>query len=154
MRLGVDALTGALAGRCSAVRRKPVPRKVVPGERFCTLELDVGGLALHAPLPGTLERFNPLLSGQPQNVLDDPYGAGWLVDLTPDASVEARTHAADEFARQAELDLRRFRRGAALRMMTTVELGPVLADGGRPLCDLRELLGPSAYRELLAELIH
>ncbi|MEJ1730026.1 glycine cleavage system protein GcvH, partial [Escherichia coli] len=33
------------------------------------------------PVSGTIEEFNETLEGEPQQVNEDPYGAGWMVKI-------------------------------------------------------------------------
>jgi len=42
-------------------------------------------VSVKAPLSGTVEEHNPLLSQQPERVHQDPYGSGWVARLRPSA---------------------------------------------------------------------
>jgi glycine cleavage system H protein len=154
-RVGLDALAAALLGACRRVRYPSVPRALARGEPFCELDLGVGRLSLAAPEAGRLEAVNDGLANSPTSALAEPYDAGWLVEVSVEDEATGRPWLSAAAAReQSELDLRRFRRGAALRMLVSQELGPVLADGGARLTDLRQMVGPVAYLELLRDLIH
>ncbi|MBU6279912.1 MAG: glycine cleavage system protein GcvH [Actinomycetales bacterium] len=41
---------------------------------------------IYAPVSGAVVEVNTALSDQPETINADPYGAGWLVRLKPDAS--------------------------------------------------------------------
>jgi glycine cleavage system H protein len=58
---------------------------------------------VYAPLAGTVTAVNPALTGQPELVNTDPYGAGWLVRLKP-AVAGAPTGLLDAPAYAALLD--------------------------------------------------
>ena len=51
---------------------------------------------LYAPLAGTVVARNDAVETAPETINDDPYGAGWLVEITPSdpAAVEALLDAA------------------------------------------------------------
>ncbi len=150
-RIGLDALAASLLGACRKVRWS-CPRELARGEPFCELELDVGSLSLGAPKAGRLEAHNEALADDPASILANPY-EGWLVEMRLQEATEKPWLPATAARERSELDLRRFRRGAALRMLVDRELGPVLADGGSRLTDLRQMVGPAAYLELLRDLI-
>lgn len=152
-RVGLDAFAAGLLGACRRVRFAPVPAELAEGEPFCELELDVGRLALGMPQTGRIRACNEALGTDAGPLLGEPYGDGWLVEMSAEGEM-AEPLSAPDVRERAEHDLRRFRRGAALRMLVDHELGPVLADGGRPLTDLRQMVGGAAYLELLRDLVH
>ncbi|UCF68316.1 MAG: hypothetical protein JSV80_03175 [Acidobacteriota bacterium] len=156
MRLGLDALAVALLGTCLRVRWGKLPRELDSGEAFCELELDVGRLPLSAPESGRLVTRNEQLDGDPRRLLSNPYGAGWIAELSvPDAENQHQLLSARDAREQSQLDLKRFRRFAAIQMLTDGGgLGQVLADGGERLTDVRQMLGAPGYLRLLRELIH
>jgi hypothetical protein len=83
---------------------------------------------------------------------DDPYGAGWLLEVEEPDFAGARLRRLR--ARRAALDLRHFRRRAALDLLTdTASLGATMADGGQALTDLRRMLGRRRYLALVREII-
>ena len=46
---------------------------------------------VYAPLAGTVSAVNEALDANPELVNTDPYGEGWLVELTPDGGADALT---------------------------------------------------------------
>jgi glycine cleavage system H protein len=83
VRVGLDALTadtyGSLAQIVMSAPGVPVDR----GDPFGSLEAAkfVGPLA--APLSGLVAEVNAAVLDDPELVLRDPYGAGWLIELDP-----------------------------------------------------------------------
>lgn len=174
LRLSLDAFAAALLGRCHGVRTVPPGTAVRAGERCTELDLGAGVLSLGAPLEGRVESRNPALDETPERVVTAPYGDGWLLELETDAAAEGRWAETgrhgdlldpEEAREQARLDLRHLRRRLALHWLTETEepqladsavvaIGPVLADGGVPLVDLRQMLGDRSWLVLLRELVH
>jgi len=40
------------------------------------------------PLAGTILQLNPLLKEKPELINTDPYGEGWIVEITPSSLTE------------------------------------------------------------------
>jgi len=158
-RLGLDAFATALAGPVRRLLPRTAPGEgAAPGAPLADLELDGGTLGVTSPLAGRLTAWNPLWEdgdGDAPAGLD-PYGDGWLADLAlaEPAALEALP-SAEEARETALLDLRRLRRRAALHLLAAdaADAGPTLPDGGRVLTDLRAILGPRRYLELLRDLL-
>jgi glycine cleavage system H protein len=153
-RVGVDALAAALAGRPRAAPWVHDGATVSEGETLCALELPCGALPLASPLRGRDTVPNPALAGQPELVADDPYGAGWLLELQGEGVPAALLDAA-AMQKATGLDLRHFRRRVGLELLEDLDhVGVTLADGGEALTDLRRMLGPRRYLALVRELVH
>jgi hypothetical protein len=99
---------------------------------------------------------NRALQDEPEQLIATPYERGWMVELVVSDAAELDDLLKAEVALdQARLDLRRFRRQAALHLFADAQgVGPSMADGGELLTDLRQILGTSAYLDLLRELVH
>ncbi|MDO3685718.1 glycine cleavage system protein GcvH [Micromonospora sp. C28ISP2-4] len=69
----------------------PEPGAVVAaGESLGEIESTKSVSEIYAPLSGTVAARNEALADTPEVINTDPYGAGWLVEITPDdpAAVE------------------------------------------------------------------
>jgi glycine cleavage system H protein len=153
-RVGVDALAAALAGGPQAEPWVRDGATVSEGEALCTLDLPSGILPLASPLRGRHPTPNPALAGQPALVADDPYGAGWLLELQAEGEWPGLLDAA-AMREATRLDLRHFRRRVALDLLEDLDrVGATLSDGGEALTDLRRMLGPRRYLALVRELVH
>lgn len=155
LRLGLDAFAAALL---RAVKRfRPVAAdEVVPrGGPLCELDLDVGTLVVTSPVSATVERWNPKLDQDPDLLVRSPYDEGWLALLLPvGRGAPDRVIDAEAALENARLDLRRFRRRAAVFLFSDADLvGPTLADGGEVLTDLRCILGARRYLDLIGDLV-
>jgi glycine cleavage system H protein len=155
-RFGLDAFAAAIIGRCCEVKWELSQRDFVGGDTICEVDLGIGVLPLRTPVAGTVIDGNRSLWKEPDQLVTDPYGEGWIVHLIVADPSELEGLLAAEAAREhTRRDLRRFRRQVALRLLADTEtVGSSLADGGEPLADLRQMLGGTAYLDVLQELIH
>ncbi|MGW4499876.1 glycine cleavage system protein GcvH [Micromonospora sp. NPDC004336] len=63
----------------------PEPGAVVAaGESLGEIESTKSVSEIYAPLGGTVAARNEALGDTPEVINTDPYGAGWLVEITPD----------------------------------------------------------------------
>jgi glycine cleavage system H lipoate-binding protein len=158
-RVGIDAFAAALAGPVRRLLpRTPPGARAEPGTLLAELELDAGTLPVASPVAGRLRAWNPRWDdgpGGPPHALA-PYGDGWIAELVADDPSALDALTASGAAREgALLDLRRFRRRAALHLLAAdaAGAGATLPDGGQVLTDLRAILGPRRYLELLRDLL-
>ena len=74
-------------------------RSLKPGDAMAVVESTKAASDVYSPLAGTVTGVNPALTSQPELVNTDPYGAGWLVRLTPaDAGASAELLDASAYA--------------------------------------------------------
>lgn len=59
-----------------------------PGQSFGVIESVKASSDLYAPIGGTVVAVNSDLDGNQEAINKDPYGAGWLVRLTPSGEEE------------------------------------------------------------------
>ena len=82
VRVGFDALTadtyGALAQLAMSAEGTPVQR----GDEFGSLEAAKFVGPLIAPVSGAMAAVNSAVLADPETVLRDPYGDGWLAEFT------------------------------------------------------------------------
>lgn len=57
---------------------------IAAGDDLAAIETIKVDLALPSPLDATVAAVNPALGSTPEMINQDPYAAGWLVDLKPD----------------------------------------------------------------------
>ena len=155
-RLGLDGFAAAMIARPRNLSWNTVPKALGRGENATTIGFDGGSLQLHLPVDARLSGTNESLDENPGAVIEEPYEAGWLVELEDvnEGSLDDLMPA-DAARNQARLDLRRFRRRIALHLLAQAsEVGPTLADGGELVADPWFILGGDRYLELLRELIH
>jgi len=81
--VGIDSLGLESLGELAYIALQPVGTSVQRGESLGTLEAAKMTGDLIAPVSGTLVARNEDAVRDPAIVNDDPYGAGWLVELAP-----------------------------------------------------------------------
>ncbi len=158
LRLGLDAFAVALAWPITGVECRPPDGPLAAGSAVCDLELAGGHLPVVTPVAGRLLARNRALEADASLLADSPYEEGWLVEIeeaaVPAGAASDGLVGAAEATERSRLDLRRFRRRAALFLLEgSGATGPTLADGGQVLTDLRVILGPGRYLELVRDLL-
>jgi glycine cleavage system H protein len=154
-RIGIDGFAARLVGTPRAVHAVPAGKTLSRGDPLCIVGLEGGSLSVKSPLAGRIGSVNGRLEREPGLLTSDPYGTGWIATLVSPAAPDSEALVdSDQAAALAELDLRRFRRLAAMRMLSAApRLGPSLADGGARIWDIRAMLGPGSYVEVLRDLL-
>lgn len=155
-RVGLDAFAVSIMGAVSALRVGRMGRMLERGDLLCDADIGLGKIGLGAPVGGHLVRVNPLLKDAPETVVHDPYDSGWIVEMTGVGPLQIRRLVSWETARErTRTDLTRFRRAVAMRLFCDLGAGEIGWLGiGQQLTDLRQLLGPTGYLELVADFVH
>ncbi len=82
VRVGMDALGLETSGTLAHLMMVEVGTEVARGEPFGSLEAEKYVGPLVAPLSGTVVGVNADAVASPSLVQSDPYGAGWMVELS------------------------------------------------------------------------
>ena len=77
-------------------------REVAAGDACAVVESVKAASDVYAPTAGTVTAVNDQLSGAPELVNQEPYGAGWLFRLKPNGALNAALMSAADYARVAE----------------------------------------------------
>jgi glycine cleavage system H protein len=83
-RVGMDAVAGKLSGgklNAVTVKSKAIGSEILKGKSVATVESSKYVGPVPAPVTGVLERANDKLAGDPNLVIRDPYGEGWIVEM-------------------------------------------------------------------------
>lgn len=140
-RVGLDGFLVEALGQVDAIELPPVGLRVVYGDALLTLRIAGRRVAVAAPASGEIVEVNDLARSDPRQLLDDPYGCGWLVRLMPidhKAALEPLYvgPGATAFLR------RELRRLVDWVNLTTAPAGvPQLSDGGLPQRGVAARLG-------------
>lgn len=91
VRVGITDFAQEALGDIVFVQLPEVGAQITAGEPCGELESTKSVSDLYAPLTGTVTAVNGALDGAPELVNGDPYGEGWIFDVSPDepADVEA-----------------------------------------------------------------
>lgn len=87
--LGATAYGVALAIEFFAFTPKAVGTRLDAGRAVGLLELSKTVVSVRTPVAGTLVEVNAEVVAKPSMISADPYGAGWLVRLATDATLES-----------------------------------------------------------------
>ncbi|MEU2615759.1 glycine cleavage system protein GcvH [Micromonospora sp. NPDC007271] len=90
VRVGITHFAQDALGDIVFVQLPDEGAVVAAGESLGEIESTKSVSEIYAPLSGTVTARNETLADTPEVINTDPYGAGWLVEITPDdpAAVE------------------------------------------------------------------
>jgi glycine cleavage system H protein len=89
LRIGITDYAQEALGDIVFVTLPAVGTTVTAGQSFGGVESTKSVSEVYAPFDGTVTARNDALDANPEIVNGDPYGEGWLVEVTPAAGVEA-----------------------------------------------------------------
>jgi glycine cleavage system H protein len=84
VRVGMDAVAGKLSGgklNAVTIKLKAIGSEILKGKSVATIESSKYVGPVPAPVTGVLERANDKLASDPNLVIRDPYGEGWIVEM-------------------------------------------------------------------------
>ena len=96
--VGITDHAQAELGDVVYVELPAVGTEVARGASFGVIESVKAASDLYAPVSGTVTEANTELESAPQQVNEDPYGAGWLIKLRPGRLAEERAALLDAAA--------------------------------------------------------
>lgn len=83
-RLGLSDFRQQASGDVAFVELPAVGTRVAAGGDLANIETIKVDLVVPAPLGGEVVAVNPALEDSPELINQDPYGAGWLVEMKPE----------------------------------------------------------------------
>ncbi|WP_428965410.1 glycine cleavage system protein GcvH [Micromonospora fluostatini] len=84
VRVGVTQFAQDALGDIVFVQLPEVGAVVAAGESLGEIESTKSVSEIYAPVGGTVAARNEALADTPEVINTDPYGDGWLVEITPD----------------------------------------------------------------------
>ena len=144
IRVGMDEFAASLLG---PVQRLEVPQRgrwLRQGDKGWTAVSERGQAPMLAPAEGEIVAVNDQALANPDSVSNDPYGAGWLMEIfSPDTQVSFRNLLSGALARHwMEESVAELRQALSPRVMVTA------LDGGRIAPGLVTNLPQEKWREL------
>lgn len=88
IRLGITDYAQDQLGDIVYVDLPDVGSELAKGDTFAEVESTKSVGEVYAPLAGIVAAHNEALADTPELVNSDPYGEGWLIELTVEAEVE------------------------------------------------------------------
>ena len=89
LRIGITDYAQDALGDIVFVTLPAVGTELDAGQAFGEVESTKSVSDVYAPLAGTVSARNEALDANPEIVNTDPYGEGWLLELTPTAGILA-----------------------------------------------------------------
>lgn len=83
VRVGITDFAQDALGDIVFVQLPEVGTAVNAGEPFGEVESTKSVSEIYAPVTGTIVARNEMLADAPELINNDPYGAGWLVEIEP-----------------------------------------------------------------------
>ncbi len=84
IRLGVSDFFQQRNGDIAFADLQPVGTVLQPEDEVASIETIKVNLSLGSPFTGTIRNINPQLAKAPEIINQDPYGEGWLCEISAD----------------------------------------------------------------------
>jgi glycine cleavage system H protein len=88
VRIGITEFAQRQLGDIVFVELPGVGTRVELGDPFGTVESVKAVSEIYAPVPGTIAAVNDELNDSPELVNEDPYGEGWMIEITVTKAAE------------------------------------------------------------------
>ena len=148
LRVGVDDFAQWLLGEVEEITIPSQGSRVRCGHTLVRLRCVQGTAEISSPVSGTVVGVNKVVAADRSVINTDPYGQGWLVEMQPAAGEAARLGqggflCGSEARRwlEAEVD--------QLYALVQTEVGVTMSDGGEPIRDLKQVVGPHQWSLLI-----
>jgi len=152
VRVGLDHFLERTMGKVKVVVLPLSGKRCFQGENLCSLIQEEGILHIVFPVSGSILSINQKLKDQPELVTKDPSGEGFLLTLRPKNLQRDQKHL---FSGEAALswyqkELERFKTAVISELHGQERVGMTMQDGGIKLGDIKALVGPERYIQLLS----
>jgi glycine cleavage system H protein len=104
VRVGITDHAQDALGDIVFVQLPAVGDEVGPGSPMGEVESTKSVSDVYAPVPGTVSAVNDALTDAPETLNADPYGAGWLVEITVEGDGDPTAELLDAAAYRALVD--------------------------------------------------
>lgn len=81
VRVGLSDFLQQRSGDVAFAEVKPTGTQIQAGDELAVIETIKVNLSLESPVTGRVETVNPAMEEAPEAINQDPYGAGWLVEM-------------------------------------------------------------------------
>jgi len=144
VRVGLDEFAVSLLGKIEKLDVPQRGRWFRQGEKGWTIHTDRGEASVLAPAEGEIVTINEKAISNPDMVAQDPYGAGWLLEIfSPDIQVSFRNLLSGSFAcRWMEESVAELRAAVSPGALATA------LDGGTISPQVGSELPPEKWREV------
>ena len=87
-RVGITQFAVDQLGDITLVDLPKEGDEITKGQRFGTIESVKSVSDLYAPVSGKVTAINAALKDSPESVNAEPYGKGWMIEVTPNDKIE------------------------------------------------------------------
>jgi len=153
VRVGLDHFLGALIGKVNVIILPLSGRRGFQGETLCSLIQEEGILHTVFPISGLILSVNPKLRDQPELISKDPLGDGFLLTLKPKnlQRDQKQLFFGEAAVSWYQKEWERFKEAVLSELHHGQErLGMTMQDGGIKLKDIRKIIGPERYIQLVS----
>jgi glycine cleavage system H lipoate-binding protein len=147
VRVGMDDFASKLVGRIDRVALPQRGQWIRQGQKIWTLHRNGSKVEMVSPIEGSVADINEAVVQDPELLLRDPYGEGWLLTVqSPDAKTNFRNLMVGALARW-------WTEEAASRLQRRVPavLGALAQDGGVAMDNLTSQMPDQNWAELVRE---
>jgi glycine cleavage system H protein len=133
-RAGADPLIAHALGAVGRVAAPKVGQELLEGAPLFQLEREGRALTVPSPVTGRVTAVNSELQDQPELVVRDPYGEGWVCNVLPMRILEDKPvmRAGAKALAWLEREAARFSEFLWMRLPSEIDLGATIQDGGTP----------------------
>ncbi|MGE5176509.1 MAG: glycine cleavage system protein H [Hyphomicrobiales bacterium] len=149
VRIGLDDFAQKILGSPELITLPALGARVARGRPGLTVEVGQRAFDLPSPIGGRVVARNDAVLARPDLVSRDPYGAGWLYEV----SAPAWNSGLRSLLRGDRARAWLARAEDALRLRMSPEVGAVLQDGGVPVSGIARALAPEDWDRLARDLL-
>jgi glycine cleavage system H protein len=148
LRVGIEPRLGEVFLALKAIVFPAAGQELRRGQRCLWLVMEGGTLPLVSPADGVVHATNHELAEKPYLLTNQPFDQGWLFEIGEESSTldSLKLMDADQASSSYAADECAFM-GALTKSLkgNTASVGITMADGGEPLQNLADMLGPDKY---------
>jgi len=156
IRVGVDHFLGTLLRKVNVIILPLPGRRGVKGENLCSIIQEEGILQIVFPVSALILSVNQRLKDQPDLIREDPLGDGFLLTLKPKdfQRDQESLFSGDEALSWCRREWERFK-GTVISEFPREQgkLGITMQDGGITLRDVKNLIDPGRYIQLISSFL-
>ena len=147
MRVGIDDFAQKLLGKAASLSLPGPGTQLEQGENGWKMKIDSTLVDILSPVGGEVVSVNEALVKSPQLVNEDPYGAGWILEVkTSRTKANLKNLLSGDLARAwTEQAI------SSLRARMSGSVGLALQDGGTPVSGFARSLSPDGWDQIAKE---
>lgn len=153
VRIGIDSFLGKMVGKVKVIVLPLSGGRFLQGDTLCSIIQEEGILHIVFPVSGSVLSVNQKLKDQPELVIKDPLGEGFLLTLRPKNLQRDQRHLLFGEAALSwyQKELERFKTAVVSELSPDQKgLGITMQDGEIRLGDIEKLIDTERYIQLVS----